>query len=290
MIKPMECVQELTSKDGSTRKFVFHTGWERSVVEFSHIDNGTGKDIICAPTQTMCDMGCKFCHTSDYIGKINTNSLASCEISIGVQHIMKSMDIKGDRPLLLSYMGCGEPLLSVPELLDSMRYLHIQHPFIRFAMATMMPKNSLPALFDLSSAVIRSKIPLKMHLSLHYTEDETRKEYMPAAMDIRTSMLAMRMYKESTGNEVEIHYSLMDGINDSGQDISRLIQLVEGTGFNVKFLYHNTKDNVSWDGSSPAVVKSFMKALSSRGIDNEYYVPPGLDVGASCGQFLMDQY
>ena len=30
------------------------------------------------------------------------------------------------------------------------------------------------------------------------------------------------------------------------------------------------------------------KRLDDNGIEYEYYVPPGLSIGASCGSFLMD--
>jgi hypothetical protein len=30
--------------------------------------------------------------------------------------------------------------------------------------------------------------------------------------------------------------------------------------------------------------------LDKDGISYEYYTPPGLDIGASCGQFAMEEY
>jgi adenine C2-methylase RlmN of 23S rRNA A2503 and tRNA A37 len=240
-------------------------------------------------------MGCKFCHASDFIGKVKVRPVDTDELLRGILAVSHKMNLRSDRTLLISYMGCGEPMESIHSIIGSMRFI-MDHPDIwgenhkRFAIATCLPKMSAYNMLYLASQVMKYKIPLKMHLSLHYTEDKTRQEYMPAATDIEKSMYLMEMYSKSTGNAVEIHYSLMSGVNDTGQDISRLIQLVDGTGFNVKFLYHNVKENVEWDNVTPAVVSSFMKALSSRGIDCEYYVPPGLDIGASCGQFLMERY
>jgi len=293
----MRLIKDIASSDESTRKFIFETeGMRNLILEFSYIDNGSGKNIICVPTQTMCNMGCKFCHASDFISKVWIRPVLWTELSDGIHTVIEAMGIRdSERTLLISYMGCGEPLTNVENIVTSMRHIMDRSDIYgpgekRFAIATMMPKNTLCNMLELTSQAMKHELPLKMHLSLHYTEDKTRQEYMPAASDIYTSMLAMQMYREATGNAVEIHYSLMSGINDTGQDISRLIQLVEGTGFNVKFLYHNTKKDVDWGNTTPETIQAFMKALKSRGIDTEFYIPPGLDIGASCGQFLMERY
>jgi adenine C2-methylase RlmN of 23S rRNA A2503 and tRNA A37 len=34
----------------------------------------------------------------------------------------------------------------------------------------------------------------------------------------------------------------------------------------------------------------FIRELERNGVEYEWYVPPGRDVGASCGQFMFDYY
>ena len=63
------------SKVDKTIKYVFklHDGL---IMETTYIDNNTGKDIICVATQTMCGMGCSFCHLTDYIGVLKNRNIS----------------------------------------------------------------------------------------------------------------------------------------------------------------------------------------------------------------------
>jgi len=59
----------------NTRKYIFYTE-DKLVIEFSYINKNDGKDIICIPSQSFCNLGCKFCHTSDFIGVIKNRNLS----------------------------------------------------------------------------------------------------------------------------------------------------------------------------------------------------------------------
>lgn len=91
----------------------------------------------------------------------------------------------------------------------------------RFALATSLPKHCWNKLIDLSMLGKKHGDKLKVHFSLHYTTDEMRSQYMPHAMDIETSLKTLDLYQQVTGGEVEIHYALMDGINDTIDDSLR---------------------------------------------------------------------
>ena len=82
----MELVDEIYSDIDLTIKYTFKLNGQ--IVEFSYIDNGTNKDIICVPCQTMCNMGCTFCHLTDHIGKIKLNDMSAEEINFGVEYII----------------------------------------------------------------------------------------------------------------------------------------------------------------------------------------------------------
>src|ERR1022692_1744928 len=104
----MQFITKETSKIDKVVKYVFKVDFN-SIAEFSYIDNNTGKDIICVSCQTMCNMGCKFCHCTDYIGKVRVRTLTGSEIFDGIEHIVKDLGITCRDTILISYMGCGEP-------------------------------------------------------------------------------------------------------------------------------------------------------------------------------------
>jgi 23S rRNA (adenine2503-C2)-methyltransferase len=204
---------------------------------------------------------------------------------------------ENNRVLLISFMGCGEPILNVEGVLDTMSHLQSKQqkgelnvPYIRFAIATSIPKYKWEEFFKLTHGIHDRELPVKLHLSLHYTIDALRKEWMPAALDIIPSLSAADFYKKVTGNSVEIHYALIDGVNDTEQDAILLSTFLKDKDMNVKFLFYNERPTINAHASAKDKLNIFRRYFDKYNIKHEYYIPPGLSIGASCGAFLMDYY
>lgn len=88
----MNFIEKIYSKLDSTIKYVFKTK-DNLIIEFSYLNKNDGKDIICIPSQTMCNIGCKFCHTTDFIGKIKSRNLTLDEIYSNCEYILNDLDI-----------------------------------------------------------------------------------------------------------------------------------------------------------------------------------------------------
>ena len=88
----MNFIKKVFSQKDNTVKYIFRT-LDNLIVEFSYINKDDGKDIICLPSQTMCNIGCKFCHTTEYIGKIKTRNLSYTEIVHGVEYILAELNM-----------------------------------------------------------------------------------------------------------------------------------------------------------------------------------------------------
>ena len=290
----MEFIKIVKSQTDKTLKYIMRTD-DKLIIEFSYINKDDGKDIICVPCQTMCAVGCKFCHTSDFIGKIRVRNLTAEEITEGVDYIYNDLNlIQYKRVLLISYMGCGEPILNVDNVIGSMVRIQADYcqkvPLARFAVATSIPAFDFKKFFDFTQEVWKQELPVKLHLSLHYTVDMIRDEWMPKALNIMPSLAAVDFYNKMTNNAVEIHYALIEGVNDTEQDAILLANFLKDKNMNVKFLFYNEKPTLDVHASNKSKLNIFRKYLDRYGIEHEYYIPPGLDIGASCGQFLMDYY
>jgi len=281
-----ELIKKLKSTDG-TIKYVVRSN--KRIMELSYINKDDGKDIICVPSQTMCNVGCKFCHTTDYIGKIDCYNLTDSDIYEGVRYVYEQETL-GNKVLLISYMGCGEPTYNTKNVISSMQMIkeRLSSPYTRFAVATCLPNSG--GFFTLVDLIKHYNLPVKLHLSLHYTIDSIRKEWMPASIDIMPALAAVDFYKKYTSNSVEIHYALLDGVNDTEQDAILLSTFLKDKDINVKFLFYNEKPTLKAIASNKSKLNIFRRYLDKYNIQHEYYIPPGLDIGASCGQFLMDYY
>jgi len=279
----MKLLDTIKSKQDNTIKQVFLSNGD--VLEFSYIDKRDGKDIVVVPTQTSCNLGCKFCFLTGL--NIAVRNLKPYEMIDGVKYALTTFRNE-NKILLVSFMGCGEPLLSIDKTIWAMKELAncgYDYNLIRFAVASLVPSYRHLELF--TDAVKENHLLVKFHYSLHTSDDTLRKTLMPAAIISKNAINGLKTYNKVTGNAVEIHYSLMNNLNDSDKDAEDLSKLISGTGFNVKILKLSEKDS-ALQGSNR--VNEFREILTKNGIDNEYYEPPGSDVGSSCGQFLLDYY
>ena len=279
--------QAVESKLDKTKKFLFKVKRDNTTLEVSHIDKDDGKDIICVPTQMGCNQGCLFCHmTGSRISVVNLSSIA---IYDAVCAVREHQGMTGEKPLLISYMGCGEPLCNAARLRTSMRILQRDIPKVRFALATIMPKGCEAEWIRLGKFVKELSIDLKIHLSLHFTEDEVRERWLPSAGKIGPSLHLLNWYRDFTGNKTEIHYAPIKEFNDTPADALALAKLV-GRNTVVKLLQFNEKPGLAVEASPDCNLENFESDLMVYGIATERYTPPGRDIGASCGQFDLQAY
>ena len=283
-------LEKVKSRVDKTIKFIFLSRGQ--VVEFSYINKDDGKDIICVPTQTACNLGCKFCFLSDY--DLEVRNLSPEEILIPIDYVVHDLELLTRRDcnkiLLVSWMGCGEPLRNINNVIESCNLIRDEYKddyqIVRFGLASLIPKIKL--MQEFTEAVKIHRLPLKFHLSLHSPDTKMRKEIMPSAGSIMESIILVEFFMHRTANSAEIHYAMIEGVNDREEDLTALIKALKGRNIPVKFLAYNEKPSVDFKESTK--VKHFRDALEAEGIATEFYNPPGADIGSSCGQFLMDYY
>jgi adenine C2-methylase RlmN of 23S rRNA A2503 and tRNA A37 len=283
----MQYKKTVYSAIDSTVKYVFLTNGQ--TVDFSYINKNDGKDIICVPTQTHCVLGCKFCHLTGLERRVW--NLTSEEIVEGVNYLVQDLHLEGgrDRTLLISYMGAGEPLLNVEAVIHSAKAIvecyQEAYGTVRFAVASLIP--SPTAAMRFSALTKKEHLNIKLHWSLHSPLNSVRHLWMPAACPIDDGLRAVRTYMNETGNNAELHYALIQGENDRVSDAEKLSKLFgSGEKPTVKLLSYNPKEGLSFSRSQR--LTEFRRALAMRGVTTEYYQPPGSDIGASCGQFCIE--
>mgnify|MGYP002507802886 CR=1 FL=1 len=288
----MEIYKKIHSKIDKSIKYVFLSE-DKLAIEATYIDKDDGKNIICLPTQTSCSIGCKFCHITDIAEGIKLRNIKSNEIVDMTHLIYNNLNLSlNPKTLLLSFMGCGEPILNSANLVNAMTELqefYSEIPLIRFALATSIPYFAVHNFNQIVKGVKENNINLKIHLSLHYTDDETREEWMPKSLNITDSISLLKYYQTQTGNKVEIHYTLIDGVNNKEENIEQLILLLKGENIPIKFLFFNEKD-INYHASPDSKNSKIINELTCNNIQVEYYLPPALDIGGSCGQLLKEYY
>lgn len=244
------------------------------------------KTIICMPTQTNCKMGCTFCHLTGT--KRKALNLSADWIVDAVEYIIELEDLF-DLPhdLLISFMGVGEPLMNLNELMLSIIELNNMYSEvgdIRFGISTIIPSEELfNQLLDQRGDL--DDVDVKLHLSVHGITNRSRivRNDIGAAKAIKM----LRAFNEITHMPIEYHYTLVAGVNDSLEELTEFRKLVatRRKDVTVKFL---TLSETNGCESTERTQEEILALFPNQTV--EFYDPPGRDIGSSCGMFDRDLY
>ncbi len=274
-------LESAVSSSNQATKHIFQV--DSDVLETVSIDKNDGKDIVCVPTQTNCRMGCSFCHLTGI--KKKTRNLGCHEIDALIESAIGKSPLKTEK-LLISFMGSGEPLKNVEGMVwAAMFQMHRRKEgATRFACASIIPNRKDFNFFLMAVKV--SHLDMKFHWSLHSTKPKTRKSLMPSALPIQEGMQCVLDYLEVFPGKAEIHYTLIDGVNDGQEDIDGFDSMVDRK-VPIKLLRFAEKNGGMVESRR---VNEFKSSLEALGFTVETYAPPGHDIQAACGQFVLDRY
>lgn len=295
-------------KDGSL-KSVFKTE-KGEIIEMTLLFNKEKLDVVCAPTHHFCNLGCKMCH-------LTNNKLNKKMIPITVDHFIEGLiktvtksnneRITNKDKLLISFMGVGEPLLNlklIEDIFAKEKELKkiLGYKKISYAISTMMPNNNIE---KLEKIVLEKKKPLKVHFSLHTPIDTDRKELIPSTnVSIKEALNYLCNYRSSitkdkeiinnyknfhrTTDPTEIHYTLIDKINDGEKELFEICKLLKEYQIPIKFIRFNPINGLKRTTQEEKWLKNISEEIPNLRIKT--YSPPGRDIGSSCGEFTKHYY
>ncbi len=239
----------------------------------------------CLSSQVGCPMDCKFCAT----GKEGLKrSLKASEILDQILFIENEMNRKVTN---IVFMGMGEPLLNIDELLLSIKSINedFQISQRKITVSTVaLPKmiNKLSA----KSFEILGKCQFTLAISLHASNQKTREMIIPSAKNyhIKNIINDCRQFVRDTGRRVSFEYLILGGVNDKLEDAHELSGLLKGFQCHVNLIQYNQIDEVEYKRASFKNLKSFQSKLFSSGIAVSFRKSRGLDKNAACGQLRQN--
>ncbi|URZ00810.1 23S rRNA (adenine(2503)-C(2))-methyltransferase RlmN [Clostridium felsineum] len=268
-------VRKLNSKKGDTVKFLFSYN-DGNIIECVVMKYDYGNSI-CISTQVGCRMGCSFC-ASTIGGRVR--DLTSGEI---LAQILKAQDEIGERISNIVLMGSGEPLdnyhnvIKFIRVVNSEKGLNIGQRHITLSTCGIVPK-----IYDL----MREDLQITLAISLHASDDETRKKIMPVANKYSISEIleVCRKYSDVTGRRITFEYSLVKGVNDDKESAKKLGELLSGMLCHVNLIPVNTVNETSYEKPESFKVKKFCDTLLKYKIESTIRKEMGADINAACGQ------
>jgi 23S rRNA (adenine2503-C2)-methyltransferase len=273
VIHPLSLDLEQRSKDGVIKLLLkTHDG---QGVEAVLLD--TGEHISsCVSSQVGCAMRCTFCATG--LGGY-TRNLTAAEI---VDQILWLQHVSGKRIDHVSFMGMGEPLLNLDEVLKAANLLHselgIGYRRIHISTVGIVPK---------IRELAESDLPIHLAVSLHTPTDSVREKLMPVnrKWQVHEVVAAARYYAERTGRKINFEYLMLDGINDTVEQARRLATLVAGIPCVVNLIPFNHVDTErGYRRPSNDRVRRFRGELERLKVNVTQRVERGHGIDAACGQ------
>ena len=260
---------EAHAGDG-TAKALFRTS-DGHPVEAVLMRYRDGRRSVCVSSQSGCPLTCTFCATGQM--RFGRNLTAS-EILDQTLHFRRS-----ERLTHLVFMGMGEPMLNLENVVEAARRLPDLGVTPR--RTTVSTVGWLPGLRRFVDVV---EEPIRLALSLHAPNDALRSELMPVndRYPLEDVLGECRRYFELRGRKVFVEYVMLRGVNDRVEQAGELGRLLDPRVFKVNLIPYNPTG--AFEGSTPKAIAAFRDVLLRAHVPATVRLTRGRDIAAACGQ------
>jgi 23S rRNA (adenine2503-C2)-methyltransferase len=230
-----------------------------------------GRRSLCLSSQSGCPLTCTFCATGQMAFGRN---LTASEILDQALHFRRLTEV--DHAV---FMGMGEPMLNLDEVLGAARRL--PDVGITHRRTTISTVGWLPGLKRFVDEV---QEPIRLALSLHAPDDELRSRIMPVneRYPLREIVSECRRHVAQTRRRVFVEYVMLAGVNDSREQARALASFLGRDDFKVNLIPYNPTG--MFDGSSRDRIAAFRDELARARVPVTIRLTRGRDIEAACGQ------
>ena len=261
-------VQE--SSDG-TKKYLF-PALSGKFIETAYIPDGK-RSTVCVSSQVGCKMGCLFCMT----GKQGfQGNLTAGEILNQIHRLPEWEKITN-----IVYMGMGEPLDNISEVLKSLEILTSDWGF------GMSPRRITVSTIGITPAMLEFLDKSEAHLavSLHTPFDEERRKLMPIQQvyPLKEVLNEIRTWDFGRQRRISFEYILFKGFNDSPAHIKELSRILSGIRCRINLIRFHPIPDTPLESPDESTIQHFRDRLNDKGITTTIRASRGEDIWAACG-------
>jgi len=290
ILNPLEIARVEESSDGS-KKYLFRCqdAYTMEAVllpmkkeernEEGKITSET-KYTICVSSQVGCKIGCAFCLTAKEGFKRN---LTPGEIVAQVLTLKKENKIPVNRRVNIVYMGMGEPLDNINNVVQAIKVFNEEDGL---AIGARRQTISTSGLSHQIEKLGKMDLGVLLAISLHAVDDELRQTLMPInkAYNIESVINAVRNFPIDQRKRVMFEYLVMKDLNDDIKAAKKLVKLLHGIKAKVNLIYFNPYPNSPFKRPTREDMETFKNFLNDHGVLCTIRQSKGLDISAACGQ------
>ena len=265
-----EPVKMWVSSDG-TKKYLYKV-LNGKYIEAAYIPD-KGRATICVSSQAGCKMGCVFCMT----GKQGfQGNLSAGEILNQFRSLPEFRTLTN-----IVYMGMGEPLDNLNEVLKSLEVLTAEWGYAWSP--TRITVSTVGLLSTIDKFLEKSRVHLAV--SLHSPFDDERKMLMPiqGTNSVNEVLSRIRSFDFNRQRRVSFEYILFKGINDTDRHIKELSRLLNGISCRLNIIRFHSIPGSPFISPEPGETVLFREKLNKKGIRTTIRASRGEDIQAACG-------
>ncbi len=258
------------SVDG-TKKYLFNTA-KNQFIEAAYIPE-VDRKTLCVSSQSGCKMGCLFCMTGKqgFQSNLTANEILNQMVSI----------TEGEEVSNLVYMGMGEPMDNIEEVLKSLSILTSEWGF------AWSPRRINVSTIGVIPAMQRFIKESEAHLaiSLHSPFNEERKRLMPieSVYPANEVVAALKDFDFGRQRRISFEYIMFKDVNDSDEHIKGLLKLLNGVKCRINLIHFHPIPDSPLRGSDFKRMEFFKTRLTEKGIQTTIRRSRGEDIFAACG-------
>lgn len=270
------------SNDG-TQKWLLDMG-NRQQIETVFIPESK-RGTLCVSSQAGCALNCSFCAT----GAAGFNRhLKTHEIVSQLWLVREALNVQGngERVTNVVFMGMGEPLANVREVIPAVNLMTDDLGFgLSRRRVTVSTSGVVPNL-----EILREQSNTALAISLHAPNDELRSKLVPINQQhpIKELLSAAWRYAEQHKLKITFEYVMLNGVNDQIDHAKQLAKLLKGKPAKVNLIPFNPFPGNQYTCSPAEQIAQFQTHLHNAGIRTTTRKTRGDDVDAACGQLAGD--
>lgn len=289
-VLPLELVDEVASDGGLTRKALFRLLDGNAVETVLMVYPGAAagepsraRRTVCVSSQVGCAVGCPFCATG--LSGLQRN-LTAGEIVAQVLYFAREARLREcpeARITNVVLMGQGEPLANFGAVWRAVELLSSPEAFgLGARHVTISTSGLAPRIRELAEKPLQ----VGLAISLHAPDDELRNRLVPVnrRYPIAELMGAVREYVARTNRRVTFEYAMIDGVNDSAGQATKLAGLLAGTLSHVNLIPLNPVEGSPFQPTPWPRLLAFQETIRRAGIPCTVRTERGDPIDAACGQ------
>ena len=237
---------------------------------------------LCISSQAGCALQCTFCATGAQGFEKN---LSDAEI-IGQLWLANFYDSSSPLISNIVFMGMGEPLLNVENVLSSISLMLHQNAYgLSKRRITLSTSGIVPEINKLAE-----RTDVSLAISLHAANNILRDEIVPINKKYPLNDLldACKQYlkNQSKRKTITIEYILIDGINDSIEHARDLVKILKGLPCKINLIPFNPFEGCDYMRSKEDTIKDFKNFLVKKGFITTLRITRGDAIDGACGQLV----